>query len=281
MKTKQVISLAFSPCPNDTFIFDAMIHHKIDTECLKFEYTLADVEKLNLQAIQSNYDVTKLSFFTYLFVSKNYQLLNAGSALGTNCGPLLISKNKIEFADLHSKSIVIPGKHTTANFLLSFAFPKIKNKREIIFSEIENEILSEKADAGVIIHESRFTYEQKGLVKIIDLGENWETKTGYPIPLGGIAIKRELSTEIKQTINRVLKRSVEFALQNPTSSKDFVAANAQEMDELVMQKHINLYVNDFSISLGATGKKAVSTMFNKAKELNFIESVPEDIFVHE
>lgn len=258
-----------------------MVHHKIDTEGLEFDYTLADVEMLNSRAMQSCFDVTKLSFFAYLFVSNHYQLLNSGGALGTNCGPLLISRNKIEFSDLHSKSIVIPGKHTTANFLLSFTFPEIKNKREIIFSEIENEILSEKADAGVIIHESRFTYEQKGLVKIIDLGENWETKTGYPIPLGGIAIKREFPTNIKQTINRVLKRSVEFAIQNPTSSKNFVAANAQEMDEDVMQKHINLYVNDFSICLGTIGKKAVTIMFNKAIELNFIETATDDIFVHE
>ncbi len=276
---KSKITLGFSPCPNDTFIFDAMVHGKIDTEGLYFDYILADVEELNRRASNNELDVTKLSYFAFAFISDNYQLLNSGSALGNKCGPLLISKNEIPLSELRNYSVAIPGKHTTANFLFSIAFPDAANKQEMLFSDIENAILQDKVDAGVIIHENRFTYGQKGLVKLIDLGEYWETQTKMPIPLGGIAIKRSLPDEVKKKVDRVISRSVEYAFANPRSAYDFIKSNAQEMNEEVMYKHIELYVNKFSIDLGEEGKNAVNTMFEKAKELNIIPLMLEDIFV--
>jgi 1,4-dihydroxy-6-naphthoate synthase len=276
------LTLGFSPCPNDCFIFDALIHHKIDTEGLEFEVIMEDVEALNQKAFKGVLDITKLSYHAYAHLTKSYQLLNAGSALGNNCGPLLISKNN-SFSDIKSQisnlTIVIPGKYTTANFLLSLAFPDAKNKIETLFSDIEDAVLSGKVDAGLIIHENRFTYEQKGLKKIIDLGEYWETLTKSPIPLGGIVIKRNLSAELKQKVNRVIRRSVEYAFANPKSSLNFVKAHAQEMSEEVMYKHIDLYVNNYSIDLGDEGKRAVQLLFDKAQELNVINKIQEEIFL--
>jgi 1,4-dihydroxy-6-naphthoate synthase len=223
-----------------------------------------------------------LSYHAYAHLTKQYQLLNSGSALGDNCGPLLIAKND-NFSDIKSQisnlTIAIPGKYTTANFLLSLAFPNAKNKIEILFSDIEDAVLSGKVDAGLIIHENRFTYEQKGLKKIIDLGEYWETLAKAPIPLGGVVIKRDFSVELKQKINRVLRKSVEYAFANPDSSLSFVKANAQEMSEEVMYKHIDLYVTGYSLDLGREGKRAVKLLFDKAQELEVIGKIEEDIFL--
>jgi len=271
--------LGFSPCPNDTFIFDAMVHGKVDTEGLLFEYFLSDVEDLNQRAFQEELDITKLSYFAFSFVANNYQLLNSGSALGYKCGPLLISKKNIDISEINNCSIAIPGKYTTANFLFNIAFPEAINKKEYLFSEIENAILNEEVDAGVIIHENRFTYIEKGLTKLIDLGEYWEEQTKMPIPLGGIAVKRSLPDDLKQKIDRIIKRSVNFAFENPRSAYDFIKANAQEMNDEVMYKHIELYVNKFSIELGIDGKLAVSTMYEKAIEKKIINKISENIFV--
>jgi 1,4-dihydroxy-6-naphthoate synthase len=279
LNLKSKITLGFSPCPNDTFIFDAMVHGKIDTEGLSFDYLLADVEELNNRAFDNDLDVTKLSYFAFAFISENYQLLNAGSALGYKCGPLLISKKEIPLTELKNYSVAIPGKHTTANFLFSIAFPDATNKKEMLFSDIEDAILQDKVDAGVIIHENRFTYGQKGLVKLIDLGEYWETQTRMPIPLGGIAIKRSFPDEVKKKVDRVIRRSVEYAFANPRSAYDFIKSNAQEMNEEVMYKHIELYVNKFSIDLGEEGKNAVDTMYKKAIQQGIIHHLADDIFV--
>lgn len=276
---KKEITLGFSPCPNDTFIFDAMVHGKIDTEGFIFHYDTADVETLNLQAVQRKFDMTKLSFFAYPAVAKNYQLLHSGSALGNNCGPLLISKKVYPLTEVPSLSIAIPGLRTTANFLLSYAFPNAKNKTELVFSEIENALVTERFDAGVIIHENRFTYAQKGLHKILDLGEHWETKTGHPIPLGGIAVKRDFPEETKQALDRIMQRSVSYALQNQEASEDFVTANAQEMQSDVVKKHINLYVNHYTESLGDKGIEAIHFMYRFAFENGLIAELPADIFV--
>ncbi len=279
------ISLGFSPCPNDCFVFDAMLHGKIDTEDLTFDVVMEDVETLNQKAFNGELDVTKLSYHAYAHLTKNYQLLNAGSALGNNCGPLLISKNNNpeQLSALRSPDsqlkIAIPGKYTTANFLLSLAFPEAKNKVEMVFSEIEDAVLSGKVDAGLIIHENRFTYEQKGLKKIIDLGEYWETLAKGPIPLGGIVIKRNFPNELKKKFDRILRKSVEYAFANPKSSLNFVKANAQEMSEEIMYKHIDLYVNNYSVDLGAEGKRAVKLLFDKAEELGVIDKTEEDIFL--
>lgn len=276
---KSKISLGFSPCPNDTFIFDAMVHGKVDTEGLDFDFILDDVDYLNKKALNSELDITKISFFAYASIFKKYQLLDSGSALGSGCGPLLVGKKIFSSEELKSKKIAIPGFHTTANFLMSFAFPEIKNKTFLLFSDIENSVLSGTYDAGVIIHESRFTYEQKGLFKIVDLGEIWEQKTNMPIPLGGIAIKRSLDKEMKEKVQRIMRKSVELALQNPDTSKNFVKCHAQAMDPVVIQKHIDLYVNEYSVSLGNKGKDAIHFLHQKAFDLKLIKKIPEDIFV--
>lgn len=275
------LSLGFSPCPNDCFIFDAMIHGKVDTEGLSFEIVMEDVEALNQRAFKGELDITKLSYHAYAYLTEKYVLLDSGSALGHNCGPLLISKREISSSDLSSDklSIAIPGKYTTANFLLSLAFPKATNKKEMLFSGIEDAVLSGKVGAGLIIHENRFTYEQKGLKKVMDLGEFWESLIKAPIPLGGIVAKRSLPPDVKQAINRVIRKSVTYAFANPKSSLPFVKQHAQEMSEEVMYKHIGLYVNEYSIDLGDEGRKAVQLLFDKAKQQGVIPEVKQDIFL--
>ena len=221
-------------------------------------------------------------------------MLKSGSALGFNCGPLLVGKSDeiidgfktttTSDSDKDSKintfTVAIPGKNTTANFLLSLAYPGLKNKSEMLFSEIEQAVLDGKVDAGLIIHESRFTYEQKGLKKIIDLGEYWDGLIHAPIPLGGIVAKRNFDKELIEKINRCIKKSVEYAFANTPDVMPYVKCHAQEMSEDVMRKHINLYVNQFSIDLGETGKKAIELMINKAKETHLINSVVEPIMIN-
>ena len=243
------LRLGFSTCPNDTFIFDAMVHKKIDTEGLDFNLIMGDVEELNNMALNSDIDITKISFHAYAYVADKYKILNSGSALGRNNGPLLISKKKIYPDEVPSLKIAIPGKHTTANLLLHFAYPQIKEIKEYLFSDIEQAVLENKVDAGLIIHETRFTYKKKGLHKIIDLGEYWEQKTSLPVPLGGIIINRDISAKTQKKVDRVLRRSIEFALKNPDSPLEFIREFAQEMDKDVMYRHIQLYVNDFTRDL--------------------------------
>lgn len=238
---------------------------------------MEDVETLNQRAFKGELDVTKLSFHAYAYLTNQYQLLNAGSALGRGCGPLLVQSSKSKVQSF--TNVAIPGKYTTANFLFSLAFPEVKNKVEMVFSEIEDAVLSGKVDAGVIIHENRFTYEQKGLKKIVDLGEFWEKQTNSPIPLGGIVVKRNLPEDVKWKIDRVLRKSVEYAFANPDASMTFVKQHAQEMSEEVMKKHIALYVNDFSVDLGEEGRRAVNTLFSKAEELGLIDKIEDEIFV--
>jgi 1,4-dihydroxy-6-naphthoate synthase len=279
------LSLGFSPCPNDTFIFDALIHHKIDTEGLDFEAFYDDVETLNQKAFRGELDITKLSYHAFAYVADQYVLMDAGSALGFGVGPMLICKKDPEA--LHSQltthnsqlKIGIPGKYTTANFLLGLAFPEATNKVELVFSEIEDALLNDKIDVGLIIHENRFTYQNKGLKKIIDLGDYWEKQTGCAIPLGGIVANRKLPLEVQHKINRVLKKSVEFAFANPKSGLDFIRSHAQEMSEEVMYKHIELYVNKYSLDLGEEGKRAIKLLYYTALEKGIIPQMGESIFL--
>jgi len=297
------LSLGFSPCPNDTFIFDALIHHKIDTEGLEFEVFFDDVETLNQKAFRKELDITKLSFHAFAYAIKDYVLLDAGSALGFGVGPLVIGKKSFkemlpadagmrssnEVGDswvvndikpyLSDLKIGIPGKYTTANFLLSWLLPNAKNKVEMVFSEIEDAVLDGTIDLGLIIHENRFTYQDKGLKKVFDLGDLWEKGTQCAIPLGGIVIKRDLSDEIKFKVNRVLRRSVEFAFANPKSAIDFIKQHAQAMDEEVMYKHIELYVNKYSIDLGTEGREAIKTLFDTALGKGIIPKFNEEVFL--
>lgn len=276
------ITLGFSPCPNDTFIFDALIHHKIDTEGLEFEVIYDDVETLNQKAFNNVLDVTKLSYHAYAYAIENYVLLDAGSALGFGVGPLLIAHKDFDTELLNHPNelhIGIPGKYTTANFLLGIAYPQLINKQEIVFSEIEQSVIDKKIDLGLIIHENRFTYQDKGLKKIIDLGDFWEKETGCAIPLGGIVVKRDLPQEVKLKINRLIKKSVEFAFANPKSGLAFIKSHAQEMSEGVMYKHIELYVNRYSIDLGPEGRKAINTMFEKALGNKVIPNIKKELFL--
>lgn len=277
MNTK--LTLGYSPCPNDCFIFDALVHKKIDTEGLDFDVQLEDVETLNQKALRGELDITKLSFHAYGYVLKNYILLRSGSALGFNCGPLLVESGKFDKSKIEEMKIAIPGKMTTANFLLSLAFPNLKNKVEYLFSDIEDAVLRGEVNAGLIIHENRFTYEAKGLKKVMDLGEYWDSLIHAPIPLGGIVIKRSFDNELQQKVNRLIRKSVEFAFQHPESSMPYVRQHAQAMSEEVMKKHIALYVNDFSVELGEVGSNAINLMFNKAKELNLFQFEEKDLMI--
>ena len=275
------LTLGFSPCPNDCFMFDAMVHGRIDCEGLEFTVRMADIEALNEAAFAGGTDVTKLSFHAYAYCADNYVLLDAGSALGRNCGPLLISKRAVSREQVASGDlrIAIPGKHTTANFLLSLAFPRATNKAVCVFSDIEGALLDEKFDAGLIIHENRFTYQDKGLKKIIDLGEFWESETGAAIPLGGIVVNRRLSDDVRRRVNRVMRRSVEYAFANRGASLPFVRANAQAMSDDVMYKHIDLYVNEYSVDLGQEGRRAVALLFERARSTGVIPAMREDLFL--
>lgn len=273
------LTLGFSTCPNDTYIFDAMVHGRIDTEGIEFELIMSDVEELNRLAFASDIDITKISYHAYAYIADSYALLNSGSALGFKNGPLLISKYKVFPDEIDNLKIAIPGKNTTANLLLGIAYPNHKNKKEYLFSDIEEVVLSGEMDAGLIIHENRFTYQQKGLKKVADLGEFWETKTGMAIPLGGIVVNRKLPEDTQRKVNRIMKRSVEFAFENPKASYPFVKHHAQAMDDSVMLSHIKLYVNDFTRELGIDGRKAVETLYSEATTLGIIPKIREDIFV--
>jgi 1,4-dihydroxy-6-naphthoate synthase len=280
------LTLGFSPCPNDTFIFDALIHGKIDTEGLTFEVCFDDVETLNQKAMNGELDITKLSFHAFAHVANQYALLDAGSALGFGVGPLLICKKEnidhvAEQLELQNPNLTvgIPGKYTTANFLLGVAYPQLTQKRELVFSDIEDALLSGAIDLGLIIHENRFTYQDKGLHKVVDLGNYWEELTQCPIPLGGIVVNRNLDDEVQQKVNRLVRKSVEFAFAHPKSALDFIRAHAQEMEESVMYKHIELYVNDYSVDLGQVGKKAINTLFAMATERQVIPAIEVDLYV--
>ena len=275
------LSLGFSPCPNDCFMFEAIVHRRIDLEGLDFSLRMDDVEALNRAAFAGQIDVTKLSYHAFAYCADRYALLESGSALGRGCGPLLISKRPIA-ADLvrtGALRIAIPGHYTTANFLLGLAFPEAQDKTAIVFSEIESALLREEYDAGLIIHENRFTYQARGLRKIIDLGDFWERETGMPIPLGGIAVRRSLPDATQQAMNRVMRRSVEYAFAHRDASLPFVRAHAQEMSEEVMYRHIDLYVNDYSIDLGEEGKRAVARLFERATGSGIIPAIGRSLFV--
>ncbi|MEG0517957.1 MAG: 1,4-dihydroxy-6-naphthoate synthase [Bacteroidales bacterium] len=287
------LTLAFSPCPNDTFAFHAMINSLVDTEGLTFTVEMSDVEELNTRAAQGRYDICKLSYHAFFTIVSQYIMLRSGSALGFNNGPLLVKKighpNTSQLPDNKQKQpfasplqpnilpdnplIAIPGRHTTAALLLKAAYPQYTNLKPILFSDIEKAVLCNEVDAGVLIHEGRFTYKEKGLELITDLGAFWQNTFRHPIPLGGIAIKRELlhykenpnnnEGDLAQKINRVLRRSIEYACAHPLASEEFIMQNAQEITRQVQQQHINLFVNNFTINIGTEGEKAVHFIYRK------------------
>jgi len=264
------LTLGFSPCPNDTFIFDALVNKKIDGEGLDLEVVLEDVETLNRWALEGRLDITKLSFPAFFQSLDKYVLLNSGSALGKGVGPLLISKSKIKSqkSKIEDSEIALPGENTTANFLFSFAYPEAGKKKFMLFSKIENSVLNADTEFGVLIHENRFTYQQKGLHKVLDLGEYWEEKMNLPIPLGGIAVKKTIENSIAKKIDALIKKSLEYSFSNYPLLSDFVKQNSQEMSEDVMRQHIDLYVNNYSLDLGNEGKKAIESFYRVFSEIN-------------
>lgn len=274
------LTLGFSPCPNDTFIFDAMVNGKIDTKGLSFDYVLDDVATLNKWAEEEKLDITKLSYNTFLHTANKYALLHSGSALGKGVGPLLIAKEQLDLSKMEQYRIAIPGFNTTANLLLSLAFPQTRHKQALVFNAIEDAVLSGSADAGLIIHENRFTYAQKGLKKLIDLGDWWEKEMNAAIPLGGIVIKRSIDKKIAKAADEIIRESVLYSWKHYPELAPFVTSHAQEMDEAVMRQHIELYVNDYTTDLGAEGTEAINTLFSKALSNGLIspEDQPPSIF---
>lgn len=262
------LTLCFSPCPNDTFIFDAMVHRKIDTEGLEFDVRLEDVETLNRMVLSGGPDISKISYGLLPLVLPDYRVLDAGSALGRGVGPLLVAAKAIADEAMEDMTVVLPGRHTTAHMLFSLAYPDVRKKLFLPFHEIEQAVLDGMADAGVIIHENRFTYAARGLVRLADLGEVWERNTGQPIPLGGIVMRRDIDVRMMEKTDRVIRRSLEFAFSNYPELPPYVREHAQEMDEEVMRKHIGLYVNDFSLSLGKEGRAAVWNMLEIGSSLH-------------
>jgi len=262
-------SLGFSPCPNDTFIFDALVNKKIDTEGLDFEVHLEDVQTLNNFALENRFDFSKISYGVMPLLLETHTLLNSGGAMGNGVGPLLICKDpNITPDEVNHLRIAIPGKNTTAYLLFSYVYPNAKNISFYVFNEIEAAVLSGEVDAGVIIHENRFTYAQKGLYKISDLGAEWESKTKSPIALGGIVASNRISKPIMQQVDQLIAKSVAYAFNNYPSISEYVSCHAQEMSKAVMRQHIDLYVNDFSADMGETGKNAIETLVHIYQQMN-------------
>lgn len=274
------LTLGFSPCPNDTFIFDALVNHKIDTGGLHFDVIPEDVETLNQWAIAGKLDITKLSYGVLPLVLDRYTVLNSGSALGKGVGPVLIKNSKLKIKNVEGYTIAIPGEHTTAHLLFSLAYPNAVNKIFMRYDEIEN-FVSEGKGLGVIIHENRFTYADKGLHKITDLGDYWEKETGHSIPLGGIVIRRSVDTSIARQVDGLIKKSIDYAYINHYDIlSSYVKEHSQEMSEAVMRKHIDLYVNNHSLDLGNAGKAAVQKLLAVFQQTNTQYTLPDrDIFL--
>jgi len=272
------ISLAFSPCPNDTFIFDALVHNKIDTEGLQFSYHIEDVETLNKAAFNQQYDVSKLSFHAFYHVIKNYICLTSGGALCDNFGPVLIGRKFYEKHEIEKSSVAVPGLYTTAALIFNHFF-KAKSLIPFLFSDIEQTVLDGKTDLGVIIHENVFTFAEKGLIEVANLGRLWESNYHKPIPLGCIAVKRSLPLNIQRKINNLLKKSIIFAFENPTSSKEFVKQNATNTSEAIIKKHIDTYVNKYSIDLTNEAKNVILFLYEDMVKKGFISSSKGAVFI--
>ncbi len=274
-------TIGFSPCPNDTFIFDALINKKIDTENYIFEPVLEDVQTLNQWAIDSKLNISKISYGVLPLVLANYVVLNSGGALGKGVGPLLIAASPVANVGAYMQhcTVAIPGVNTTAHMLFSYAFPRAQHKQFIVFNQVENTVLSGAADAGVIIHENRFTYQDRGLHKLMDLGEYWEQKTQAPIPLGGIVVQRKYPPEVQQKLQRLIAKSVEYSFAQYPQISAYISSHSQEMSEDVMRKHIDLYVNNFTLDLGSEGQMAVYKLLEIYAQINQTAATTTNIFV--
>ena len=276
---KQPLTLGFSPCPNDTFMFYPLVHGLVDTAGQRFNERLEDVETLNRLAVKGVLDVTKVSYAALGHIREEYALLKAGSALGRGCGPLLVAREPFGPADLAGKTIAIPGRYTTAHLLMRLYNPDLETFLEMPFHEIMDAVMAGRADAGVIIHESRFTYQGFGLHQLVDLGAWWEGETGLPIPLGGIVARRSLGAETIRSIEAALAAGVEYARANPAEAAHYIREHAQEMSAEVCSAHIGLYVNDFSRSLGSEGERAVIELLRRAEAAGIIPASQTPLFI--
>lgn len=266
----RTLTLGYSPCPNDTFIFHALVHGVVDAGGMRFTERLEDVETLNRLAAGAELDVTKISYGAAPALLRDYVLLRSGGALGRGCGPLVVAREPLTREELAGRRIAIPGRNTTANLLLRLFAPDAEPGVERVYSDIMPAVARGEVDAGLIIHESRFTYPQHGLVKVVDLGEWWEGTTGLPIPLGGIMARRALGEAAIRAIDDAVRRSVEHAFAHPEASRPYVRAHAQEMDDAVTQQHIDLYVNPFSIDVADEGERAIRALFARAAEVGIV-----------
>lgn len=271
------LSLGYSPCPNDTFIFHALVHGRVEARGLRFRERLEDVETLNRMAREGELDVTKASYGAIPFLLEEYLLLSSGGALGRGCGPLLVVREGTELAEVRRGWIAIPGRFTTANLLLRLWDPTLPEGIGMRYSEIMPAVAQGRVEAGLIIHEGRFTYPTYGLLRLVDLGEWWEQETGLPIPLGGILARRSLGEEVIGTVEDAIRRSVEHAFRHHEDSRDYVLAHAQEMEPEVVRQHIELYVNRFSLDLGEEGERAVRELLERAEAEGLAPPSPDPL----
>ncbi|MDY0301394.1 MAG: 1,4-dihydroxy-6-naphthoate synthase [Trichlorobacter sp.] len=272
------LTLGFSPCPNDTFMFYPLVHGLVKAGDFCFKEQLEDVETLNRMAMQSLLDISKVSYAALGFIRDEYVLLRSGSALGRGCGPLLVAGNPMEFDVLPQKTIAIPGAYTTACMLLRLFNPRLHQLVEMPFDKIMPAVASGAVDAGVIIHESRFTYQTIGLHKLLDLGSWWEAETGLPIPLGGIVARRSLGTDAILTIEQALRAAVDYSRHNPAAAARYISSHAQEMSSEVCAAHIGLYVNDFSSNLGEEGEQAICELLQRAEAAGIVPACNMSLF---
>jgi len=275
------LSIGYSPCPNDTFIFYALVNGKINTGDLVFKETLLDVETLNRMALGSQFDITKISYHALCFIREDYCLLRSGSALGRGCGPLIVSKKANTLEGLQGYRIAIPGRLTTANLLLQlFAFDsgiQFSSYIEMPFYRIMDSVSKGDVDAGLIIHEGRFTFQHYGLKKVVDLGEWWEDTTGLPLPLGGILAKRNLGKDVIKKVDSLVRKSIEYSLSHREEPKVYIKQHSQELEDQVIEQHINLYVNDYSLDIGKEGLSAVRELFRRAEMRGIIKESGNDL----
>ena len=265
MPADKTVTLGFSPCPNDTFIFHALVKGLVKVDGIAFSERLLDVESLNRLALSAVLDVTKVSFHLYGHIRDRYTLLTAGAALGRGCGPILVSRDHCPIDSLCSKPVALPGRYTTAALLLRLFAPQLENLVYMPFDRIMPAVAQGEAAAGVIIHESRFTFSEYGLQQLVDLGEWWENDTGCPIPLGGIVAKKSLGGELIQKLSGLIAASIDDAFANRQAPREYIRAHSQEMSDQVCDAHIGLYVNDFSRDLGDEGGRAVATLMEKGE----------------
>lgn len=272
------LSLAYSPCPNDTFIFYALAHRKIDLGDLVFDISLHDVEHLNQAARKNSVDISKLSFAAIGHLMEDYGLLRTGAALGRGCGPLVVARPKTDLSKIRQSRIAIPGAWTTANLLLSLFMGQIPAATAMRFDFIMPAVSKGLYDFGVIIHEGRFTYQQYGLEQVLDLGQWWEAETGLPIPLGGIAARRSLETSIIRRVESAIGQSINYARHHPQEADDYIKVHSQEVSDLVVRQHINLYVNEFSVNIGEQGEGAILALFDIARRKNILPKTDQPLF---